>query len=572
MLAVCGCLAIAPGCGPDDDGSAGDGSAGSGSGGADATAGDDLPGGTVAPGDDTAADETAGPADDTAGDDDPPGTGEPVPPPPATGIEITEVTFDQGIRIPIARNGELVGPTERNASILQGRPAVIRAFYDTDPGYATRSIYAVLTVHLPGGGTSTYESFITTSEPDCAGETWLYDCRYGSPTGSFVFRLDPEDVVPGIEYSMELFETAPGHEDDVSDKVPRFPTAGGSMVVGVEDTYMKMRVVIVPFDHNVGAECPDPPDLNEEFGADFYGNPRTIADFFGERLYAQNPIDEVEMIVHDVVNYTGSATSGGGLLGLLQQLRNAEGAPPGHYYYGVIRPCNGGPDFSGIAQLGGPSPGQANQRVGWGVYHQNVGTTAETFVHEIGHEQGRSHIRCSGDEAGVNTSYPDHPEGDTEGWGVDVMSNPINILPPSSHDYMTYCGSTWVSEWGWHRVSPWIEEISSWELSNALPETRDVLVGTVYADGRSEFYVTNTWFDPEQAKEGHTVRFTDRDGRVIAEPAAQWVHWEKTEDYNVIVPLPADLDDLGDLSWHMPGRSGAIDRESLVVVGSLATP
>lgn len=540
-------------------------SSGGGSTGVMETSGEDSSAGPPATGDSGPGTEDS--ADDTAGSDTT-DTGEPLPPPPATGIEIVEVTADQGIRIPIALGGELLDPGERNGAVLQGRPLVLRAFYETDPGYANRDIYAVLFLQQTDGSSEIYESFINTSPPECDGEP-LNECRYGSPTGSFVFRLEAQDVRPGATYRISMFETSPGHEDDVSDKSPIFPAGGGSLPIGVEDSTMKMRVVVVPFDHDLGPECPEPPDLLEELGTDYHGNPRTVADYFGERLLAQNPADEVEIIVHDVVPYYGNASGGQGLLNTLQSMRFGEGAPPGHYYYGVIRPCGGGPDFSGIAQLGGPTMGEAAQRVGWGVYHQSVATTAETFVHEIGHEQGRLHVRCSGDEAGVDTSYPDHPEGDTESWGIDVLSNPITIKPPSSHDYMTYCGSTWVSEWGWHLVSPWIETISSWEASGAVPPRRPLLVGTVREDGSSSFYRAEGWFEPELATPDHTVRFF-AGGRLLAEQPAQWVKWERSEDYNVIVPLPVEPSRIEALSWHEPGRSGAIDRSSLEAMGLLA--
>lgn len=562
-------MGLGVGCGSDEpavSGSAGSGDGTTGPGPSSAT----EPGETTEAGPTTAT--TADSVDDTASADDT-SSGEPVPPPPATGIEIVEVTADQGIRVPIARDGELVGPGERNAAVLQGRQLVMRAFYDTDPGYANRDIYAVLFLQHADGTSTTYDSFMNTSPPECEDSQTLYDCRYGSPTGAFVFRLEAADVRPATTYRISLFETAPGHEDDVSDRSPIFPAGGGSLPIGVEDSYMKMRVVVVPFDHDVGAQCPDPPDLSEEFGTTYDGSPRTVADYLGERLFAQNPVDEVEIIVRDVVTYTGNATGASGLLNRLQQMRFAEGAPPEYYYYGLIRPCGGAPEFSGVAQLGGPTMGQAAQRVGWGVYHGAVGTTAETFVHEIGHEQGRNHIRCTGEEAGADPSYPDHPEGDTESWGVDVLSNPITIKPPSGHDYMTYCGSTWVSEWGWDLVSPWIEIMSGWELSGVLPPTRPLLVGTVQSDGSSSFYLTEGWFDPELAKPGHTVRLR-QGGRLVSELPAQWVKWERTEDYNVIVPLPdLELSGIDGLTWHVPGRSGTIDRESLVSVGELvATP
>lgn len=515
--------------------------------------------------------DATGSADGASSDGDDDGDdGDPVdlPPPPATGIQIDEVTIDQGVRIPIARLGALVGPTERNLPVLGGRPGVIRAFYETDPGFAARTLYGVLTVTQTDGTETTYESFVSTSEEACD-QTWIYECRYGSPSGSFVWRVSGEDIRPGMQYSIELFETAPGHEDDVSDKVPRFPVQGGQYLVGAEESYMKMRVVVVPFDHAIGGECPEPPDLDEEFGTDVEGNARTVADYFGERLLAHNPADEVEIIVHETLPFTGSM-QGSQLLSQLAQLRAAEGAPPEYYYYGVARPCDGGPDFSGVAQLGGPFKSEASSRVGWGVYHGSVSTTANTFVHEIGHQQGRSHIRCNGEEAGADSSYPDHPEGDTESWGIDFMANPISIQPPSGHDYMTYCGSTWVSEWGYSKVLPWIAEISSWELELAPPPPDLLLHGRIAEDGTSQWFLADGWWDEAKVTPDHAVRMYGADG-LQAERGAIVREYEKSNDLEVIVPVDeADWDAIGDFEVVMPLSRVDVDRGDIAVVGPAA--
>ena len=75
--------------------------------------------------------------------------------------------------------------------------------------------------------------------------------------------------------------------------------------------------------------------------------------------------------------------------------------------------------------------------------------------------------------------------------------------------------------------------------------------------------------EPELATPDHTVRFF-AGGRLLAEQPAQWVKWERSEDYNVIVPLPVEPSRIEALSWHEPGRSGAIDRSSLEAMGLLA--
>jgi hypothetical protein len=537
----------------------GDDSKGSGDA-SDGTGSDDSVGGTDGG---TTGDDSSS---DSSNDPDP----EDIPPPPATGIQIVHVTADQGVRVPVALDGALVPGTSRNLPLLQGRALVLRAFYELDAGYEPRDIYALLTLHFPDGTSTTYENFVQVIDKDCSGQNEL-DCRYGTLPNTFFWRIPPSEVVPGLEYSIELFETAPGHEEDVSDKVPVFPTDGGSMQIGVEDTYMKMKVVLVPVDHDIGAECPEPPDLNEDFGVSVDGEDMTVADFFGQRLLAQNPIDTAEIMVHDTVRYTGSLT-GSQLLGALQQLRSQEGAPPEYFYYAVARPCDEGPDFAGVAQIGGPSVGNASQRVGWGVYYQSKGTTAETFVHEIGHQQGRYHIHCSGEEAGTDPSYPD-PDGNLISWGIDAYNNQLKVNKPSDHDYMTYCSSTWVSEWGYSKVLPWIDTMSSWDLGDVAPAKQPLLVGNLRADGTEEWYVTEGYLPTDRMAPQTRVRYDGPElGRTELVAAA--IPWERSDDLNIIAPLPASLAELDAITFVNDGREHVVDTARVSVVGplSLAAP
>jgi hypothetical protein len=524
----------------DDDGGTddGDGSGGDGS-------GDD--GGT---GDGTGDSGSGGDTGDT-GDDGGDGG-----PPPATGITIVDVTMDQGTRTPIAIGGQLVGGQQRERAILQGRPSVLRAFYEVDAGFEGRNIYALLTLHLPGGTTVEHESFEGAYEQDCGSEP-LYECRYGNLSMGFYWHLPAEEVVPGVEYEIDLFETSPGHEDDVSDKDPHFPNAGGTMPIGVEDSYMKMRAMLVPIYHDLGPDCREAPDFSEIVSTDFWGQPQSIEGVFNERLFVFNPVDEVETVVHDVVNYSGDATGSSGLLNLMQQLRIQDGAEPGWYYYGVIRPCDGGPDFSGVSLLGGPNTWEADQRVSWGVWYSGGGG-AGTFVHELGHQQGRAHVACNGEEAGPNPSYPDHPEGDLVSYGINVLSNPIDVHPPTDHDYMTYCPNQWVSAWGWDRVFPWIEEISSWEQGAPLPPPQDLLFGLIRPDDSAEWFVGKSWFDAAEASTQHIVRFYDGADLVFETPAV-YQRYEKSDDFNLIAPVPPGFDRVSAVTWLAAGEQHEVD-------------
>src|SRR5690606_18460189 len=130
-------------------------------------------------------------------------------------------------------------------------------------------------------------------------------------------------------------------------------------------------------------------------------------------------------------------------------------------------------------------------------WHNNVGTTAETFVHEIGHEQGRQHVACNGEEAGPDPAYPNQT-GATDTFGTDVFRNPPDTHPKSDHDYMSYCQSTWVSEYGWKLVTPWIETISAWELEGAGAgdlAKQPLLFGFVSGD-ETRWWVAEDYWDP----------------------------------------------------------------------------
>jgi hypothetical protein len=432
---------------------------------------------------------------------------------------------------------------------------VIRAFYELDPEFDPRDIYAKLYVEQTDGTTTEYEHFSAVIFKDC-GEQSLIDCRYRTLGNSFVWRVEAASIRPGASYRVELLETAPGHEDDVSDKIPVFPTDGGTLPIGIEDSYMKMRVVLVPVEHTVSGNCDDPPDITAEFGEDEEGNPMTVADYFGERLLAYNPVDEVEVIAHEPVGWSGSLTDGS-LLGALSNMRFQENAPPEQFYYAVAHPCQGSPDFAGIANIGGPTVGDAAYRVGWGVYYNSLASTTDTFAHEIGHEQGRPHIACSGEEGGPDPSYPDHPEGDLLSWGIDVMADAIKVYGPDAHDYMTYCSNTWVSQWGYLKVFPWIQEISSWELGDYGQSPQPLLVGNMYEDGTEEWYTTTGYMPWSKVSPEHVVRFS-HGGIVTDATAAAWVKWERSESVNVIVPLPTDFASVTEVSLADAGGNARV--------------
>lgn len=473
-------------------------------------------------------------------------TGEPLPPPPSTGIQIIDVTVDQGIRVPIVRYGNPVAPNQRNADLLRDRPGLLRAFYLLEEGFVERDIYAVLTLELDGESRSFEVVQKAFAADDCPDPQQQFECRYASTIGSFNFRIPPEWMRPGLAYKIETFEAAPGQEDTPTAAIPHYPWEGGMQSVGVVDSYMKMRVVLVPVQHTISNSCAEAPDLSQPYGTNYEGEELSVAEYFAMRLAAHNPVDEVEVIVRDPVGWDGDLDDGS-LLGGLAQLRNQDNAPPEQYYYAVATPCANFPEFSGIAQLGGPSKNAASSRVGWGVWHPNISTTADTFVHEIGHEQGRQHVACSGEEGGPDPFYPNNT-GDTDSYGTDVFRKPTDTHPKTDHDYMSYCQSTWVSEYGWQQVTPWIATISSWELGDGGELERvPLLFGQVGADGQARWWVAEDYWDPGALRGSERIELRVG-GELVADQPGLRIETDHSEGYMLVAPLLAG-ELAGELSW-----------------------
>ncbi len=477
--------------------------------------------------------ETDGPSDDSSsgetgsessGDANP----EPDIPPPwepslARAIDITTVEANQGVAVPIGRDGRGLGGDERNAYLVANRNLLIRAHYDVSDDWTPRELEAKLTLSWADGSSRV------------ATKTFMIDSDsvMGDLDRTLWWYVPAELVKSGLEYAIEVYETQPGFEDE-PEGIARVPLEG-SAFVGIETSYMVLKVVVVPIHHDTGTgNCAAAPTLDQE-----------ALDFFASDLEEQNPVERVEVTAHDVYTYTESMDSFVGLLGELRDLRNADMAPPDVYYYGVVRPCDGGPN--GIGGQAIDIPNNATQgnwytRIAVGRWQPgSLGATSGTLVHEIGHTQGRRHILCNGDEGGPDPSYP-YEAGAIGVWGFGISRWTLHGSTIAK-DYMTYCSNTWVSDWGWNKVYPFIEEISSWELAGRAPELEGaVLVGTVSPDGTETWTTLPGSVAQPMLSLDHSVEFY-AESKLLVEVPAVVSKRPHDETLNVYVPLPATFAD-----------------------------
>ncbi len=465
-------------------------------------------------------------------------TGEPVPFVPILargGLEIDWIEANQGVGVAIGRDGAGLGGADRSSYLIQNRVMLIRAFWKDPPAdWIPRKIDGRLTVKYPDG-----TELVLNSKPLIDGPAFI-----GSLDRSFYWGLMKEQVVPGITFNVELYELEPGQEmlpEGVNP--PRLPYEGNAYV-GVEDSDQVMKVTLVPFNYNSGDGCNTKPDTSEK-----------TMQIFRDQMYMMNPLDDLQFTLHDPIDWNEKLSDFNELNEFLSGLRFDEGAEPERYYYGYVDVCGGGLGGAGGKAYGIPQGGKASDaymRVSSGL-SIGVQFSSETFVHEVGHSQGRYHVKCNGQEGGPDNTYPTYP-GETRGeihdWGFGVVN--FQLYHPTVHkDYMTYCTPTWASTWGWNKVYPIIESLSKLDDDAGKPSPDEsILVGSIYPNGKESWITVPGAVHPEDISAVHSVEFSI-DGELVQQPAALLTQPEG-DVVLVVTPLPERWDAVTQMT-HVAG-------------------
>ena len=177
-------------------------------------------------------------------------------------------------------------------------------------------------------------------------------------------------------------------------------------------------------------------------------------------------------------------------ISLMNQIQNAasnDGNQANWLYYGIM--ANGIPT--------GPVIGCASGGVGAGTVGDQV-----TMAHEISHQLGRPHAPCGGVGAG-DPAYPAYepydpagtPTASTGEYGLDIRNGTIH--PPSEKDFMSYCGPSWISIYGYQQTlnqAPLqpvtITGGSTGMIDNNFDRRDDLISLTGYVDDEEHFHVT----------------------------------------------------------------------------------
>jgi hypothetical protein len=244
------------------------------------------------------------------------------------------------------------------------------------------------------------------------------------------------------------------------------------------------------------------------------------------------------------------------VLGPLSALRDNELAAPNIYYHALFPVTGGGvAGVSGVASVPGDGFGEGNQRVSVSALGNNVGGTAGTVVHEVGHNEGLAHVFCPfAQAANPDPAYP-YQNGQLGTWGFGIVS--LQLKSPDNHyDYMSYCGPSWVSSWSWGKTFNRARTLTAWDYESPEGDgfdfaagptgysERDLLMGSINADG-TEFWWTShgtspTGADPYGQDYGNHLELRGAGELVDTLPAVV----RYTNDFStawLIAELPAEL-------------------------------
>lgn len=482
---------------------------------------------------------------------------------PARSVRVSGVDVNAGVATAIGRDGAWVSGSDRNASIAKNRETAFRVAVDVDEDtWIPRDIEARLSLYLPGGTMETFSEVVTIGGDSPEAATTL--------ESTFLIVVPPEVMVNLLQFEVELFEASASGWEDLPEPGPsdnRLPPDGPGFV-GVESGDLNMRIMLVPVQYD-GPGC----------SATFDTSPETLAEY-EDAMFQQNPLERIEMEVHAPYPVNDLDLSDANdffqLLMRIQQLRAQEQPDPNVYYYGIFDNCAQCVGFQGLggcvlgvaAGLPDDSMGSAGERVAIGASELDVPEMgglleigASTFVHEIGHTQGRQHVECPGVQAGgPDPTYP-HAEGKIGVWGYGVLDSEIRLAAEHT-DYMSYCSPAWVSDWQWNATFNRIRTLSSWDAAS-MRELDDhaVLVGAVNPQtGEAQWWTDRGTVS--MPTEGHTMRLLAGD-EVLEQTPVQVSAWSEGPWVTVRAPLTATFDTATEIELVAPTQSIRAPRASV---------
>jgi hypothetical protein len=387
--------------------------------------------------------------------------------PLATGLTLKDLAVYQGVKILVVKDGKWV--SSRNAPVVAGRPALVRAFVTPDAAWEGKSVTAEL--RLESG--STKHPLIKDTKTITAASTDT------DTKSTFNFEVPGELLTKDVTFSVAL--TMTGGEVPSAASPARFPADGTQKGLSAE-VGGALKIVLVPikYDYDGSGRTPDVTAKQVEL--------------YKQTFMAMYPTNEVQITVHAPHSWKspiqGNGTGFSSVLRGITELRQQERPPADVYYYGLLAPtssfssfCSGGCVTGLSTVVSNPSTSYLRASVGVGFSGQS---SANTMAHEVGHAHGREHAPCGGAD-GVDPDFP-YTGAQLGVWGYNILTKTF-ISPTKGRDMMGYCPNEWVSDYTYAGLFDRISTISiptttkSGSLGGSGFQANVMRIATVAADG-----------------------------------------------------------------------------------------
>jgi hypothetical protein len=470
----------------------------------------------------------------------------------ARGIRADDIYINQGVEVPVVMGGEWIGPLDRVSPIVRERTTMIRVPWVYEDGWEPREIEARLIID-----SNAHEESLVVKQ------TKLIDKEAypGDLDRNFAWVVPGEEIVAGMELRVELYEVDESYADLPEPEPPPVSPAGGSELLGIEEFPAELKVVLVPVDYtNTNGNCKTLPIPDE-----------AQLEKFRQYLFERNGVQNVQLRIHDTpIVREGTLSNLDAFFMPLQQYRIMDGAEPNEYYFALVDACAGGVGGAGGIAAGLPPPTKmaAPGRVCVGLWLDNSPNFSyETFVHEIGHTQGRPHTYCPGGGAdGPDPNFPD-PDGKIGTWGFGIETFVLRS-PTSQFDYMSYCNPTWVSGWNWVKTLEQIRILTSWDYEDGVPEPdplsaeNEILVGVLHQDGTEQWWTTFGGINEGAVDPDSSIRYETSEGTIDVAATR-----EVLDDGTIYVtaPMPMGMDAVAGIERRSGEDAVTIDTHEVSV-------
>lgn len=393
--------------------------------------------------------------------------------PPAIGVSVDDVHFNQAVGGQLVIDGQWVPAEERKVPLIAGRDALVQVSWSLSGDYQAHDVEARLTIQQLTG-----EPVVLRSVRTPAGTASLAS----ADGGAFSFQVLAEQIGTDSQFSLSLHETT-GAPTPATPGT-RFPAGEGLQSLDPWQTEMSMKVMIVP----ASTTCAAAPVFDAEMK-------KTVEDF----IYNLYPIALLEVRYHDVLHIDDSCGEGDAMA-LLEEMRDEEALGP-EWYYQAHFSHESNTSSGGFGWVFEDDFESDATRVSWA---QNwAGEEPVNTAHELGHNHGSDHTFSNGAfppyEPAAGMQYGGR---ETYGYALTGTHHPWvdgevggRIFPPTIdgagtqldngqgqnfYDAMSYEQPYWVSAFTYYEWARRIQASADWDSAGSKSlavETTKIYVG-----------------------------------------------------------------------------------------------